>query len=138
MSSCVAFIEILSLVFGIYIWNLKQVLCTVTLGAPAEAQRLESLVGPPTKRFMLHYSFPPFCINEVGKRVGLNRREVGHGKPIFVFILFYPLYIVFQCLNLGVQSTWLPFFSYQNTLTVASSFDVRNSFNTFSFSVQTD
>ncbi|PIN21833.1 putative RNA-binding polyribonucleotide nucleotidyltransferase [Handroanthus impetiginosus] len=56
-----------------------QVLCTVTLGAPAEAQRLESLVGPPSKRFMLHYSFPPFCINEVGKRVGLNRREVGHG-----------------------------------------------------------
>ncbi|KAL6520229.1 Polyribonucleotide nucleotidyltransferase 2, mitochondrial [Orobanche minor] len=56
-----------------------QVLCTVTLGAPGEAQRLESLVGPPSKRFMLHYSFPPFCINEVGKRAGLNRREVGHG-----------------------------------------------------------
>ncbi|GLU02089.1 hypothetical protein SLE2022_193580 [Rubroshorea leprosula] len=56
-----------------------QVLCTVTLGSPADAQRLESLVGPPTKRFMLHYSFPPFCINEVGKRGGLNRREVGHG-----------------------------------------------------------
>ncbi|XP_073060323.1 polyribonucleotide nucleotidyltransferase 2, mitochondrial isoform X1 [Primulina eburnea] len=56
-----------------------QVLCTVTLGAPGEAQRLESIVGPPSKRFMLHYSFPPFCINEVGKRVGLNRREVGHG-----------------------------------------------------------
>lgn len=56
-----------------------QVLCTVTLGAPRDAQRLDSLVGPPTKRFMLHYSFPPFSINEVGKRVGLNRREVGHG-----------------------------------------------------------
>ncbi|CAA0828526.1 Polyribonucleotide nucleotidyltransferase 2-mitochondrial [Striga hermonthica] len=56
-----------------------QVLCTVTLGAPGEAQHLDSLVGPPSKRFMLHYSFPPFCINEVGKRVGLNRREVGHG-----------------------------------------------------------
>ncbi|PON52470.1 Polyribonucleotide nucleotidyltransferase [Parasponia andersonii] len=56
-----------------------QVLCTVTLGAPADAQRLESVVGPSTKRFMLHYSFPPFCINEVGKRGGLNRREVGHG-----------------------------------------------------------
>ncbi|XP_059670128.1 polyribonucleotide nucleotidyltransferase 2, mitochondrial [Cornus florida] len=56
-----------------------QVLCTVTLGAPGDAQRLQSLVGPPSKRFMLHYSFPPFCINEVGKRVGLNRREVGHG-----------------------------------------------------------
>ncbi|XP_054817593.1 polyribonucleotide nucleotidyltransferase 2, mitochondrial isoform X1 [Prosopis cineraria] len=56
-----------------------QVLCTVTLGAPSDAQRLDSLVGPPTKRFMLHYSFPPFCTNEVGKRTGLNRREVGHG-----------------------------------------------------------
>ncbi|KAF3444628.1 hypothetical protein FNV43_RR14321 [Rhamnella rubrinervis] len=56
-----------------------QVLCTVTLGAPGEAQQLESLVGPSKKRFMLHYSFPPFCINEVGKRAGLNRREVGHG-----------------------------------------------------------
>jgi len=29
---------------------------------------------------MLHYSFPPFCINEVGKHGGVNRREVGHGK----------------------------------------------------------
>lgn len=56
-----------------------QVLCTVTLGAPGEAQRLDSVVGPSSKRFMLHYCFPPFSINEVGKRVGLNRREVGHG-----------------------------------------------------------
>ncbi|KAF8768924.1 hypothetical protein HU200_007490 [Digitaria exilis] len=56
-----------------------QVLCTVTLGAPGDAQRLDSIVGPPTKRFMLHYSFPPFSINEVAKRGGLNRREVGHG-----------------------------------------------------------
>lgn len=57
-----------------------QVSCTITKGAPEEAQRLDSIVGPSTKRFMLHYSFPPFCTNEVGKRVGLNRREVGHGK----------------------------------------------------------
>lgn len=57
----------------------------MTLGAPGDAQRLDSLVGPPTKRFMLHYSFPPFSINEVGKRSGLNRREVGHGKLMFLF-----------------------------------------------------
>lgn len=62
--------------------NCMKVLCTVTLGAPGDAQRLDSLVGPSTKRFMLHYSFPPFSINEVGKRVGLNRREVGHGRQI--------------------------------------------------------
>lgn len=65
---------------SVHIWCYTQVLCTVTLGAPGDAQRLESIVGPPTKRFMLHYSFPPFCINEVGKRGGLNRREVGHGN----------------------------------------------------------
>ena len=52
----------------------------MTLGAPGEAQVLDSLVGPSTKKFMLHYSFPPYCTNEVGKRVGLNRREVGHGE----------------------------------------------------------
>ncbi|CAH8328166.1 unnamed protein product [Eruca vesicaria subsp. sativa] len=56
-----------------------QVLCTITLGAPGEAQRLDSIVGPPKKRFMLHYTFPPFCTDEVGKKLGLNRREVGHG-----------------------------------------------------------
>lgn len=56
-----------------------QVLCTVTLGAPEDAQKLDSLVGPPKKRFMVHYSFPPYSINEVGKFMGLNRREVGHG-----------------------------------------------------------
>lgn len=71
-----------------------QVLCTVTLGAPGDAQRLESLVGPPTKRFMLHYSFPPFSINEVGKRIGLNRREVGHGK-----VRSCLSYKLFRCLN---------------------------------------
>lgn len=60
----------------------------MTLGAPGDAQRLDSLVGPPTKRFMLHYSFPPFSINEVGKRSGLNRREVGHGKLKFSLMQF--------------------------------------------------
>lgn len=56
-----------------------QVLCTVTMGPPDDAQRLDSLVGMNRKRFMVHYSFPPFSINEVGRLGGLNRREVGHG-----------------------------------------------------------
>lgn len=59
-----------------------QVLCTVTLGPPDDAQKLDSLVGPSQKQFMVHYSFPPFSINEVRPaRGGLNRREVGHGTP---------------------------------------------------------
>lgn len=35
-----------------------QVVCTVTLGSELDAQRLDTLGGPPLKRFMLHYSFP--------------------------------------------------------------------------------
>ncbi|KAG8384851.1 hypothetical protein BUALT_Bualt04G0161400 [Buddleja alternifolia] len=56
---------------GSSLFNLgdTHVLCTTTI---------ESLRGPPSKQFMLHHSFPPFCINEVGERVGLNRSEVGH------------------------------------------------------------
>lgn len=63
-------------------------LCAVTLGAPGDAQNLDSIAGPPKKRFMLHYSFPPFCTNEVGKKGGLNRREVGHGKFLCSLSLF--------------------------------------------------
>lgn len=68
-----------------------QVLCSVTIGTPDDSQRLDSMVGPSSKRFMLHYSFPPFSINEVGKHGGLNRREVGHGNKniFFMFSLFF-------------------------------------------------
>ena len=32
-----------------------------------------------TKRFMLHYNFPPFSVGEVGFMRGPGRREIGHG-----------------------------------------------------------
>lgn len=35
--------------------------------------------GPDSKRFILHYSFPPFSVGEAGRFGGLNRREIGHG-----------------------------------------------------------
>src|SRR5260370_7456206 len=35
--------------------------------------------GETTKRFMLHYNFPPFSVGEVGFMRGPGRREVGHG-----------------------------------------------------------
>uniref|UniRef100_A0AAY5EPP8 polyribonucleotide nucleotidyltransferase n=1 Tax=Electrophorus electricus TaxID=8005 RepID=A0AAY5EPP8_ELEEL len=35
--------------------------------------------GVKDKNFMLHYEFPPYATNEVGKMGGLNRRELGHG-----------------------------------------------------------
>ena len=32
-----------------------------------------------TKRFILHYNFPPFSVGETGRFGGQNRREIGHG-----------------------------------------------------------
>ena len=32
-----------------------------------------------SKRFMLHYNFPPFSVGEVGRMTGVGRREIGHG-----------------------------------------------------------
>ena len=29
---------------------------------------------------MLHYNFPPFSVNEVGRMGSTGRREIGHGK----------------------------------------------------------
>ena len=49
-----------------------------TLGASTDEQRMDSLVGDVTKRFMLHYNFPPFSVGEV-KPVRVSRREIGHG-----------------------------------------------------------
>ena len=53
-------------------------LAVTTLGASTDEQRVDSLVGDVTKRFMLHYNFPPFSVGEV-KPVRISRREIGHG-----------------------------------------------------------
>ena len=39
-----------------------------TLGTSKDEQRIDSLEGEWTKRYMLHYNFPPFSVNEVGIR----------------------------------------------------------------------
>ncbi len=57
-----------------------QSLVTVTLGTKDDEQRLELLeIGESSKRFMLHYNFPPFSVGEVGFMRGPGRREIGHG-----------------------------------------------------------
>ena len=49
-----------------------------TLGSSTDEQRMDSLMGDVTKKFMLHYNFAPFSVGEV-KMVRVSRREVGHG-----------------------------------------------------------
>ena len=57
-----------------------QSLTTATLGTKMDEQILEGLLPETTKRFMLHYNFPPFSVGEVGKVFSAGRREIGHGN----------------------------------------------------------
>jgi polyribonucleotide nucleotidyltransferase len=57
-----------------------QSLTTATLGTKLDEQTLEGLFPDTTKRFMLHYNFPPFSVGEVGRVGGTGRREIGHGN----------------------------------------------------------
>lgn len=56
-----------------------QVLTVATLGSPSMEQLIESPMGEESKRYIHHYSFPPYSVGETG-RVGFSsRREIGHG-----------------------------------------------------------
>ncbi len=56
-----------------------QSLTTTTLGTKLDEQIIDGLLPEMTKRFMLHYNFPPFSVGEV-KRLFVGRREIGHGN----------------------------------------------------------
>lgn len=57
-----------------------QSLTTVTLGTKNDEQLVDGLLQEYTKKFMLHYNFPPFSVGEVGRMTGVSRREIGHGN----------------------------------------------------------
>ncbi len=59
--------------------GLTQVLTVTTLGAPSLQQLIESATGEESKRYIHHYSMPPYSIGEVGRMGGVSRREIGHG-----------------------------------------------------------
>lgn len=57
-----------------------QALAIATLAPADEAQEMDTYAGgPDSKRFILHYNFPPFSVGETGRFGGQNRREIGHG-----------------------------------------------------------
>ncbi len=56
-----------------------QALTTLTLGTVSDQQRADTLTGERSKRFMLHYNFPPYCVGEVRPIRGPRRRDIGHG-----------------------------------------------------------
>ncbi len=56
-----------------------QAIVSSTLGTAQDVQRIDSITGDVTKRFMLHYNFPPFSTGETKPMRGASRREIGHG-----------------------------------------------------------
>ena len=57
-----------------------QALGICTLAPADEKQYFDNYAGgEDSKRFILHYNFPPFSVGETGRMGGINRREIGHG-----------------------------------------------------------
>lgn len=56
-----------------------QTLTVATLGSPRLEQLIESAGGEESKRYMHHYSMPPYSVGETGRLGVPSRREIGHG-----------------------------------------------------------
>ena len=64
---------------GLFTRGETQVLAVATLGSTGDAQKLDTLSPEESKRFMLHYNFPPYSVGETRRMGGPGRREIGHG-----------------------------------------------------------
>ncbi|MCF6156465.1 MAG: polyribonucleotide nucleotidyltransferase [Candidatus Brocadia sp.] len=56
-----------------------QAIVVTTLGTTMDEQKVDTLEEEYSKKFMLDYNFPPFCVGEVKPLRGPGRREIGHG-----------------------------------------------------------
>ncbi|HHT9104560.1 MAG TPA: polyribonucleotide nucleotidyltransferase [Candidatus Wujingus californicus] len=56
-----------------------QALVVTTLGTTMDEQKVDTLEEEYSKKFMLDYNFPPFCVGEIKPLRGPGRREIGHG-----------------------------------------------------------
>ncbi len=68
---------------GLFTRGETQVLSVVTLGTKEDEQAVDNIrlprTTPNSKKFMLHYNFPPFSVGETGPLRPPGRREIGHG-----------------------------------------------------------
>lgn len=56
-----------------------QALTITTLAGPGAAQIIDTMDFDIQKRYIHHYSFPPYSVGEVKMLRGASRREIGHG-----------------------------------------------------------
>jgi len=64
---------------GLFTRGQTQSLAVTTLGTRTDEQLIEALEGKSYRKFILHYTFPPFSVGEVKPVRGPGRREIGHG-----------------------------------------------------------
>ena len=64
---------------GLFARGQTQVLTIATLGTSDMEQLIETAEGEVSKRYIHHYSFPPYSTGEVGRVGSPGRREIGHG-----------------------------------------------------------
>ncbi|HQZ30010.1 MAG TPA: polyribonucleotide nucleotidyltransferase, partial [Verrucomicrobiales bacterium] len=63
---------------GLFARGETQALSIATLAPADEKQYFDNYAGgEDSKRFLLHYNFPPFSVGETGRMGGMNRREIG-------------------------------------------------------------
>ena len=93
---------------GLFTRGETQVLGICTLGSVGDAQKLDNLTPEETKRFMLHYNFPPFSTGEARPIRSTGRREIGHGalaeRALFSILpgeeeFPYTIRVVGECLS---------------------------------------
>ncbi len=56
-----------------------QALVITTLGSVRDEQSIDTLEEDASRKFYLHYNFPPFSVGDVKPRRAQSRREIGHG-----------------------------------------------------------
>lgn len=59
--------------------GLTQIMSVATLANPSLEQWIETAEGMEEKRYLHHYSDPPYALGETGRTGNLGRREIGHG-----------------------------------------------------------
>ncbi|MDR7400759.1 MAG: polyribonucleotide nucleotidyltransferase [Armatimonadota bacterium] len=64
---------------GLFQRGQTQVLTVATLGTGEDEQIIDDITPRTSKRFMHHYSFPPYSVGEVRPLRSPGRREIGHG-----------------------------------------------------------
>jgi polyribonucleotide nucleotidyltransferase len=57
-----------------------QSIVVATLGTMRDEQIIDGLSEEYSKKFMLHYNFPPICVGEARRVGAVSRREIGHGN----------------------------------------------------------